>query len=422
MAGKIFISYRRDDAAGDARGIRDALAAKFGRANVFMDIDNLLAGQRFDKELSKALDACDVLIAIIGPRWMELLNARTQGGERDYVREEIGAALRRGIDVIPARVGLEGKMPVLPRGADLPEDIRDLILHQKHDVAHERFGRDVTELIEAIEAAHERRRLDAADLNPAPGAASDPRRQPQPHLDVAKVSAVPRYLNGDELRRHGRLWALVATGLIGAIGLGSAVAYTYKGLTAPSQRPAPVVVADSSPAKVEPKQGGGSPADYQAKVFASREEMPVDLRRETAISIAPKKDVSLAETNLSSLPGTIFENVGPAAPSATSKTVAPPSQKTAAMAPSSIAPGTGYVAVVASQKTRTDVLRIFADLQGKYGRVLAGRTYDVKEANLGDKGVWYRLFIGPPGSQDTANAVCTELKSAGYNGCWVGQY
>ena len=92
---KIFVNYRRDDVAGDARGVRDGLAAKFGKANVFMDVDNLLAGQRFDIELAKALDACDVLIAVIGPRWMEQLKARMQVGERDYVREEIAAALAR---------------------------------------------------------------------------------------------------------------------------------------------------------------------------------------------------------------------------------------------------------------------------------------------------------------------------------------
>jgi hypothetical protein len=37
MPGKIFVNYRRDDAAGDARGGRDGLAAKFGEPNVFMD-------------------------------------------------------------------------------------------------------------------------------------------------------------------------------------------------------------------------------------------------------------------------------------------------------------------------------------------------------------------------------------------------
>jgi hypothetical protein len=46
MPGKIFVNYRRDDAAGDARGVRDALVAKFGKTNVFVDVDNLMPGQR----------------------------------------------------------------------------------------------------------------------------------------------------------------------------------------------------------------------------------------------------------------------------------------------------------------------------------------------------------------------------------------
>ena len=94
MPGKIFVNYRRDDVPGEARGVRDALASQFGKANVFMDVDNLLAGQRFDLELAKALDACQILIAIIGPRWMDLLKAKSGSGERDYVREEIAEALK----------------------------------------------------------------------------------------------------------------------------------------------------------------------------------------------------------------------------------------------------------------------------------------------------------------------------------------
>src|SRR5262245_59897038 len=111
MSGKIFVSYRRDDAAADARGLLDALAHKFGKSNVFLDVDNLLAGQRFDRELDKALARCDVLVAVIGSRWMELLTAKGSDGERDYVREEIAMALKRGIVVIPVRVGQQGRMP-----------------------------------------------------------------------------------------------------------------------------------------------------------------------------------------------------------------------------------------------------------------------------------------------------------------------
>jgi tetratricopeptide (TPR) repeat protein len=165
LPGKIFISYRRDDVPGDARGVRDALAAKFGKSSIFMDVDNLLAGQRFDEELTKALLDCDVLVAIMGPRWMDLLRAKSANAERDYVREEIARALRHRMVVIPVRVGREGQMPPLPRPAELLDDIRDLVLYQKHDVAHERFGRDVAALVEVIRVV----RKSAAGVVTRPG-------------------------------------------------------------------------------------------------------------------------------------------------------------------------------------------------------------------------------------------------------------
>ena len=70
-------------------------------------------------------------------------------GKRDYVREEIAGALKRGITVIPVLV----ERTPLPDDDALPEDIRELVLHQKHDVAHEHFGRDVAGLVEAIRFA-----------------------------------------------------------------------------------------------------------------------------------------------------------------------------------------------------------------------------------------------------------------------------
>src|SRR5262245_53273936 len=122
MPGKIFVNYRREDSRADAARVRDRLAAAFGNTNVFMDVDNLLVGQRFDQELAKALGQCDVFLSVIGSRWMETLYARHQAGERDYVREEIAAALARGTLVIP--VMLE-RTPI-PRPDQLPPDIRGL--------------------------------------------------------------------------------------------------------------------------------------------------------------------------------------------------------------------------------------------------------------------------------------------------------
>lgn len=86
------------------------------------------------------------------------------------------------------------------------------------------------------------------------------------------------------------------------------------------------------------------------------------------------------------------------------------------------AAGNGFVSVLTSQKSRMDALKAFADMQQKYTDVLQNRTPDVREVDLGDKGVWHRLVIGPPASREAANTVCTQLKAHGYSGCWVVAY
>jgi hypothetical protein len=147
---KIFVNYRRDDDPSAAGRLRDGLAAKFGRSNLFMDVDNLLAGQRFDQQLATALEECDVLVSVIGPHWMELFKRKIASNQHDYVREEIAEALKRHIGIIPVRVGREGQMLLMPEPGEFPDDIRELAFYQKQDVAHENFGRDFEMLVEAI--------------------------------------------------------------------------------------------------------------------------------------------------------------------------------------------------------------------------------------------------------------------------------
>jgi cell division septation protein DedD len=75
-----------------------------------------------------------------------------------------------------------------------------------------------------------------------------------------------------------------------------------------------------------------------------------------------------------------------------------------------------------SASSRMDALKRFADMQQKYGGVLGGKTPDVAEANLGTKGAYHRLVVGPPGSREQASSVCSQLKAQGYPDCWVTSY
>jgi hypothetical protein len=146
MSGKIFVNYRREDAGAEAARIRDHLITVLGSDNVFMDIDDLKLGQRFDQELANALSASNVFLSVIGQHWYDILYARAQSGGHDYVREEIATALARGIVVVPVLID----RATLPQPEALPEDLRPLVFHQAYQIRHEHFGRDVDALIVAL--------------------------------------------------------------------------------------------------------------------------------------------------------------------------------------------------------------------------------------------------------------------------------
>jgi hypothetical protein len=115
----------------------------------------------------------------------------------------------------------------------------------------------------------------------------------------------------------------------------------------------------------------------------------------------------------------------PPAAAAEETSPAPPTQTVGAAA-TSVTGANGYVAVLASVPasggSRLAALKKFADMQEKYGSVLQNKTPDVQEANLGERGTYHRLLVGPPGSRAQASTLCSELKSAGYKDCWVTAY
>ena len=74
---------------------------------------------------------------------------------------------------------------------------------------------------------------------------------------------------------------------------------------------------------------------------------------------------------------------------------------------------------VAARKSQTDALAAFADIQQKYPRLLSGYRPIIKRADLGNKGVWYRLNVGPVESKQVASSLCGQLKNAGMRSCIV---
>jgi hypothetical protein len=87
----IFINYRRDDSAGHAGRLHDRFVSVLGGRSVFMDLDDIQPGANFVNAIEEQVGACDVMLVLIGKRWL----ARDAAGRRriddpdDFVRIEI---------------------------------------------------------------------------------------------------------------------------------------------------------------------------------------------------------------------------------------------------------------------------------------------------------------------------------------------
>jgi hypothetical protein len=187
MGGKIFISYRRDDCQWSAGRLRDRLVLDFDPGQIFMDVDNIPPGVDFVREIERQVASCDVLLALIGRSWIS--STDDQGNRRldspgDFVRIEIGTALRRNIRVVP--VLIDGTL--MPRSNQLPDRMKALVRRQALDLSHKSFKADSDRLIRALKAALEEaareRQLHPLEIRPRRRARTGPQWQEGNRLEA----------------------------------------------------------------------------------------------------------------------------------------------------------------------------------------------------------------------------------------------
>src|SRR5690349_7684265 len=105
---KIFVSYRRMDSQERAHRIADWLVLKYGEKNIFIDVDTLSGGVDYVADIERALEASDVLLVIIGDKWVdELLRRSENPNELDLVRKEVAMGLEKISLVIPVLLSEE---------------------------------------------------------------------------------------------------------------------------------------------------------------------------------------------------------------------------------------------------------------------------------------------------------------------------
>jgi hypothetical protein len=177
-APKIFISYRREETAGHAGRLYDAMVERFGEGNIFVDVE-LAPGIDFVERIREAIGGCRALIVMMGPRWATLANGSGPriADPEDFVRLEVETALLRPeVTVIPVLVG--GAQ--MPDPQDLPEGLRPLTRLNALELSDLRWRYDIGRLYAALDELVE-------DVTPLPGPSSPaPTRLPRTARLVAE--------------------------------------------------------------------------------------------------------------------------------------------------------------------------------------------------------------------------------------------
>lgn len=149
MGYRVFLSYRRDDEPGFAQQLFHHLELALDEGTVFMDVKSIPAGQDWLQSVTNALVGSSVVLAILGPKWTELMVnfQRLKESETvDFVRHELSYAIGAGKPLIPVLV----RGGSLPRADQLPEELRPMLLHQWRGLHSDSFKQDSLALAEEI--------------------------------------------------------------------------------------------------------------------------------------------------------------------------------------------------------------------------------------------------------------------------------
>jgi hypothetical protein len=142
----VFISYRREITAGEARALFNELLGKLGKNSVFMDVDSIALGRDFRGALQKKhwnlATWCWCWSAKTGSEVKDEEGRPRLLNPGDFVRLEIEAVLKRDIVVTPILV--QGAH--MPAPEQLPANIRDLVYRNGFELSHNRWESDFAEM------------------------------------------------------------------------------------------------------------------------------------------------------------------------------------------------------------------------------------------------------------------------------------
>jgi hypothetical protein len=145
---QIFVSYRRED-EGWALTITNALRDHFGESRVFQDVDRIDAGTDFVERIEQAMGESGAMVALVGPNWMQAGPTGREGihDPSDFIRAEIAMALRKGVTIVPVRLGTAE----MPRQRELPQEIAKFARLESKRLDRDHWQEDIRALASRLE-------------------------------------------------------------------------------------------------------------------------------------------------------------------------------------------------------------------------------------------------------------------------------
>ena len=288
---------------------------------------------------------------------------------------------------------------------------------------------------------------------------NDPNGYPPFYADAAEEE--PR-------RKRGGLMTVVAVLALAVVGTAGAYGYrSYSGGARGGEPPVikaepgankivpPTQTTDAS-GKIVDRIGGSAPSGGGGERVLSREEQPIDINGRNAPRVvfpggpgaSPAQVAAAAptppaangafgdepkrvrtQTIRSDQPDVVPQKSDPTsraptqaraqapAPGNTPVSLAPGATpvrtQTAAPAPAATRGLGGYMVQISSQRSEADAQASYQAQQSKYPDVLGSRQASIRRADLGEKGIYYRAYVGPFAAEDEAKQLCSNLRSAG---------
>jgi hypothetical protein len=232
-------------------------------------------------------------------------------------------------------------------------------------------------------------------------------------------------------RRRGRSVFITLIGLVLAGAASGAAYWLWSGRLVSFNKAATIAVATVPNKTVPAPPGEESRSDARLdgqsdersvkgadRVLPGEEKLPdADLAAAAPQAVPPAGVLyGPAAPQAAELTSAAVAPGGPAAPAANPP---PQSNDTAATqtAPEAANPGLAheakYVVQLSSQRSEAAAQTTSKLLQTKYAELFAGRQPFIRRSDLGERGVYYRVLIGPLPTTGEANQLCGNLKKSG---------